>query len=127
MSLGAVLGRLRGASGSRPAPLPAATVAWAAAGGFLGILTVALTGAGLQVTLLLGALAVYSMLKVKTVANVLALEKIPAVAVANEVERNSLKTMYQTRGYAFTEETSYLDNARAELAAVKQSLREAAR
>ena len=77
-------------------------------------------------TLILGALAIFSMLKVKTVANVLALERVPAVAAANEVERDSLKTMYQTRGYAFTEETQYLDKAREDLAAVKKSIKVAA-
>ena len=77
-------------------------------------------------TLLLGALAVYSMLKVKTVANVLAQEKVPAVGAANEVERNSLKTMYAVRGYAFTEETQFLDAGRAELAQVKSSMKTAA-
>ena len=75
---------------------------------------------------LLGALAIFSMLKVKTVANVLALEKIPAVAVANEVERDSLQTMYQIRGYAFTEETQYLDKGREELVRVKNNIKAAA-
>lgn len=77
-------------------------------------------------TLILGALAIFSMLKVKTSANVLALEKVPAVALANEVERDSLKTMYQTRGYAFTEETQFLDKAREDLAAVKKDIKAAA-
>jgi len=77
-------------------------------------------------TLILGALAIFSMLKVKTVANVLALQNVPSVAVANDVERSSLKTMYATRGYAFTEEPQYLEQAREELALVKKYLRDAA-
>ena len=67
----------------------------------------------------LGALAVVSMNGVKTIANVLAKENVPCVAVANDVERTSLQTMYETRGYAFTEETQYLENARKNLVAVK--------
>ena len=77
-------------------------------------------------TLILGALAIFSMLKVKTVANVLAQQNVPQVAVANDVERSSLATMYETRGYAFTEETQYLDKAREELAGVKKYLKDAA-
>ena len=77
-------------------------------------------------TLILGALAIFSMLKVKTVANVLALQNVPEVAVANDVERSSLKTMYAARGYAFTEETQYLDQVHEELAQVKKYLRDAA-
>ena len=76
-------------------------------------------------TLILGALAIFSMLKVKTVANILALENVPAVAVANNVERASLTTMMETRGYAYTEETQFLDKAREELAQVKKFLKDA--
>ena len=76
-------------------------------------------------TLLLGALAVYSMLKVKTVANVLAQQNVPEVAVANEVERTSLKTMYAARGYAYTENTQFLDQARENMALVKKSVKDA--
>jgi methyl-accepting chemotaxis protein len=63
-------------------------------------------------TLLLGALAIFNMLKVKTTATALSQENVPEVGVANEVERNSLKTMYETRGYAFSEEPQYLERAR---------------
>lgn len=84
-----------------------------------------LNGAFLTVsslTLLLGALAVYSMLKVKVSATVLAEEKVPAVGLANEVERNALQTMYDIRGYTFTENPKFLESGRAQLAAVKSSL-----
>ncbi len=78
-----------------------------------------------SLTLLLGALAVYSMLKVKTVANVLAQQNVKEVAVANEVERWSLKTMYEMRGYAFTDETPFLEGARTNLVKVKEYLKAA--
>jgi len=77
-------------------------------------------------TLLLGALAIFSMLKVKTTANILALEKVPAVAAANEVERDALKTMYEVRGYAFTDEAQFLERGRAELVLMKKSIAVAA-
>ncbi|MEI6217703.1 MAG: hypothetical protein WCP86_02275, partial [bacterium] len=73
----------------------------------------------------LGGLAVFSMSGVKTIANVLALENVPCVAVANDVERTSLLTMYETRGYAFTEEKQYLEKANKHLEEVKANLKKA--
>ncbi|MEI6809237.1 MAG: methyl-accepting chemotaxis protein, partial [bacterium] len=73
----------------------------------------------------LGGLAVFSMNGVKTIANVLAKENVPSVAVANDVERTSLLTMYETRGYAFTEEAQYLEKARKNLEGVKDNLKKA--
>jgi len=77
-------------------------------------------------TLILGVLAIFNMWKVKTLATVLSLEKVPAVGIANEVERTSLKTMYQVRGYAFTEEKQFLEAAREELSQVKKNIAAAA-
>jgi methyl-accepting chemotaxis protein len=77
-------------------------------------------------TLVLGALAIFSMLKVKAVANVLAQQNVPEVAVANEIERQAHSTMLETRGYAYTEEPQFLAGARESLAQVKKSLKEAA-
>lgn len=74
------------------------------------------------IALVLGGLAVWNMLAVKTVANTLANANVPSVAVANEVERDSLRTMYETRGYAFTEEKQFLEKAKANLAQVKLDL-----
>ncbi len=77
-------------------------------------------------TLLLGSLAIFSMLSVKKTANALVEKNVPEVGVANEVERWSLKTMYETRGYAFTEEKQFLDRAHENLAKVKEFLKAAA-
>jgi len=77
-------------------------------------------------TLILGCLAIFNMWKVKTVATVLSLEKVPAVGLANEVERDSLKTMFQIRGYVFTDETQYLEKGREELSSVKKDIKAAA-
>ncbi len=63
-------------------------------------------------TLILGALAIFNMLKVKTIAMALDEKNVPAVAVANEVERSAFKTMYEVRGYAFTEEKEFLEKGR---------------
>ncbi len=73
----------------------------------------------------LGGLSVFSMSGVKTIANILAQENIPCVEVANEVERSSLLTMYEARGYVLSEEKNYLAHAQTNLATVKASLQAA--
>ena len=83
-----------------------------------------MTVAGL--TLALGTLAVYNMLEVKKIATDLAQKNVPAVGVATEVERWSLKTMYEVRGYAYTDEAQFLTVGRENLAKVKDFLKKAA-
>jgi methyl-accepting chemotaxis protein len=73
----------------------------------------------------LGGLAVFSMYGVKTVALTLSQENVPEVGVATNVERSSLHTMYEMRGYNYTEEKSFLDGARKNLADVKKYLNDA--
>ena len=70
----------------------------------------------------LGGLAVYNMTSVRKTAINLEKEDVPEVAVANNVERWSLKTMYDMRGYAYTEETKFLDEAKKNLEEVKKHL-----
>jgi methyl-accepting chemotaxis protein len=77
------------------------------------------------VAMILGGLAVVNMTRVKTDVNELVDEKVPQVAVANNVERMSLLTMYQMRGYAYTEEKQFLDEMREQLKNVKKYLDEA--
>jgi len=82
-------------------------------------------GSLILIAVALGGLATWSMLGVKTVANVLAMENVPEVAVATNVERYSLKTMYETRGYTFTEESQFLEGAKKNLEEVKKYLKDA--
>ena len=84
--------------------------------GFAGLITIAI---------LLGSTAVWKMSKVKTIATMLAGDFMPATAVANNVERESLWTMYEMRGYAYTEDTNFLAKGTARLAEVKKHLKEA--
>jgi methyl-accepting chemotaxis protein len=79
----------------------------------------------LLIAIALGGLATWNMLSVKTVANALATAYVPEVGVANDVERYSLGTMYQARGYVYTEDAKFLDGTRKELAEVKKSLAQA--
>jgi methyl-accepting chemotaxis protein len=79
----------------------------------------------LLIAILLGGTAVWKMTAVKSVAIQLEKERVPEVAVANNVERWSLQTMYQMRGYAYTEGTNFLAEARKCLGEVKKHLAEA--
>ena len=86
--------------------------------GFGGILIIAL---------ILGSMAVVNMGSVKGTAVLIQNENVPEVAVANNVERWSMHTMYEMRGYTFTEEPQFLDKARKNLEEVKKHLAEAKR
>jgi len=77
-------------------------------------------------TLILGVLAIFNMWKVKTVATELSLEKVPAVAIANEVERDYQAAMLQFRTYGLTEDKAVLEKGLENLAAVKKDLKDAA-
>ena len=76
----------------------------------------------LALAAVLGGMAVYNMTSVKKTAINLEKEDVPEVAVANNVERWSLKTMYEMRGFAYTEETKFYDEARKNLEEVKKHL-----
>ena len=77
------------------------------------------------ISLILGGLAVWNMRDVQKTAVMLAQENVPEVAVANNVERYSLATMYQMRGYAYSEEGHFLDAGRKNLEEVKKYLKDA--
>ena len=70
-------------------------------------------------------MAIINMNGVKTNAVKLSKEMVPEVSVANNVERYSLLTMYNMRGYGYTEEESMRDKALENLEKVKSHLTEA--
>ena len=82
--------------------------------GFSGLIIIAIA---------LGSLAIWKMRTVTRDANQMATENVSAVRGANEVERASLKTMYQMRGYAYTEDVKFLDATRKALSEVKDALK----
>ncbi len=86
-------------------------------GGGFGIL--------IAISMVLGGLAVVNMQKIKNESTKLAEEYVPEVEVANNVERYSLLTMYNMRGYGFTEEQRYLDGGKTNLGLVKKHLTDA--
>jgi uncharacterized phage infection (PIP) family protein YhgE len=73
-------------------------------------------------TLLLGALAVWRMWTVKTQTANLIAETLPEIGLANQIERASLLTMYNIRGYAYSEEGDFLTQGRAQLTNVTHHL-----
>lgn len=77
------------------------------------------------VAVILGGIAIWQMTGAKGNAYVMAEEYAPEVAVANNVERSSLLTMYEIRGYALSEDHAFLEAGRKNLALVNQYLREA--
>ena len=70
----------------------------------------------------LGGLAVFNMKTVEKDSIRLAHEYVPEVGMANEIERSALLTMYAWRGYAFTEEDSFLSEGRKQIASAQQAL-----
>jgi methyl-accepting chemotaxis protein len=86
-----------------------------------------ITGFGglILIAILLGSTAIWKMSDVKAIATTLASDLMPASTVANNVEREALATMYEMRGYAFTEDTNYLAKSFVNLADVKKYLQDA--
>jgi methyl-accepting chemotaxis protein len=84
-------------------------------------------GSLIVIACLLGAVAVWNMNVVKAEATRLEKENVPEVAVANNVERASLLTMYEVRGYIYSESEEMLKRGQANLAEVKAHLTEAKR
>ncbi len=82
-------------------------------------------GTVILIVALLGGLAIFNMKGVTTLATELAEEFAPEVDVASRIDRQSLHTMYAIRGYAFTEDKSYLEEGRKSLDVVRQSVGEA--
>ncbi len=85
------------------------------------------TGFGLIIiiAILLGGIGVYNMLSVQQVATSMESQTVPAAIVANSVERTALAVMYAVRGYAFTTETSFLEDGRTAMTALMGYLDEA--
>jgi methyl-accepting chemotaxis protein len=86
------------------------------ASGFVAVLVLAVT---------LGSLAVLNMKNVEALTEKLNKEYVPEVAVANEIERHSLETMYEMRGYALSNDKRFLEGARKTIGELAEHLAEA--
>lgn len=74
---------------------------------------------------ILGTLSIVNMSQVSTKSTYLSEQYVPEVEIANEIERNSLQTMYNMRGYGLTEDTDYLNEGKSYLNTVKSKIIEA--
>ena len=79
----------------------------------------------LAITLVLGMIAIVNMKNVAEGADKLANKYVPEVAVGNNVERFSLLTMYDIRGYSLSEDRKFLESGGASLKKVYSYLDEA--
>lgn len=77
------------------------------------------------VAAILGLMAIFNMNSIKTQSEYLGNEYVPEVAVANSIERHTLKTMYAMRGYGLTANKDMLDDAMVNLQKVNNHLKEA--
>jgi methyl-accepting chemotaxis protein len=82
-------------------------------------------GSLILIVILLGGLAIWSMTNVKKTTTSLANENVPAASLATEIERMALNTMYQARGYVYSDGKTFLDGARAGISEIKSHLKEA--
>ncbi len=84
-------------------------------------------GFGLLIALasLLGILAIINMSTVSEKSELLANDYVPEAVFAVEMERNILLTMYDIRGYSFTEENFYLTQGQGYIKTLKRSLEDA--
>lgn len=79
----------------------------------------------LLIAISIGILAIFNMSSVETISKKLADEYVEEVEIANNVERNSLLTMFEIRGYTATEDESYLNSGKNYMEKVYQHLKEA--
>ncbi len=70
----------------------------------------------------LGSLGVFNMKSVEKDSTMLAHEYVPEVDVAVELRGAANRIMYELRGYGFTEEQKYYDNAQKEFQAAEAAL-----
>jgi len=89
-----------------------------------GIGTKLIIGLGtlIGISLIIGALAILSMLSIQGSSDELATQFLPETILANQVERTTLKTMVDTRGYGITGEAKYYDGAMKSLADLQKTL-----
>ena len=78
------------------------------------------------IAVLLGGLAAWNMKNVETQSTILAGEYVPEMKIATDLRGAANQTMFEMRGYAFTEDGDFYKRAQTEIAAMKRHLQEAA-
>ncbi len=84
-------------------------------------------GFGTLVVLLIvvGAIAVFNLMQIETESIRLRDQHIAEVAIANEIERNALQTMFAMRGYTYSFDEEFWTQSSTDLAKVEESIRTA--
>ena len=77
------------------------------------------------ITAMLGIMAIVNMKTVETQSTMLAHEYVPEVDVAVELRGAANRLMYEMRGYGFTEDKKFYNQAQVELAAIEAALEKA--
>ncbi len=72
-------------------------------------------GSLIVIAIILGGGATVCMLVVKNMSMRLSEQHVPAVEVATEIERTTAAVMFNARGYGFSEDATYLEQAQAHL------------
>jgi methyl-accepting chemotaxis protein/methyl-accepting chemotaxis protein-2 (aspartate sensor receptor) len=76
----------------------------------------------LFISVIIGMLAIFSMKSVEKTSKKLANEYVHEVEIANAIERNSLLTMFDIRGYTLTKDEKFLESGKAYLDKVYEYL-----
>jgi len=82
-------------------------------------------GALIVIAALLGGLGVWNMRSVRVGSQKLVQEFLPEVDIAANMEQAAFETMYNMRGYAFTQQTKFLDEGRKYLEETKKQIKNA--
>lgn len=79
-------------------------------------------GGLILIMLILGIVSAWNMGSVKQQSTILGEEFVPGVTVANNLEQSLLQTMYNMRGYGFTQEEQYLEEGTKYLGEVREHI-----
>jgi methyl-accepting chemotaxis protein len=77
------------------------------------------------IAIVLGGMAIFNMQQVSGASQRLAEEYVPEVSIANDLERASMMSMYAMRGYAYSEQDSYWQEATSNLNEVQENIEKA--
>ncbi len=83
-------------------------------------------GFGLLITIsmIIGGMAVINMSRVTTESEFLAQEYVPEVKIATDLRGAANRTMYEMRGYGYTEEQEFYERALVEIESIKKAISE---
>ena len=79
----------------------------------------------IAIAMILGGLAISKMGQVEESSTKLAQDYVPEVQIANGIQRDALRAMFENRGYNYTEDEEFLNKGKAYLEEVKKGIEEA--